>query len=203
MIGVKAPKGAQLLYYPMEDCTISAGFKNARYKKAYGYPHYGVDFDSKRRVDFETLSSGNGTVIGVEKNKNSLGCVIVIQYDNVYYPAKNTIVSVIMRKYHSDKAYVRVGQKVKALQPIGKVSGDSSKGHDHDHTEFDLDTKYPFYTPQVSESASRMLVRKGANDKTMINPLDILVVNKEQAVKVHSMAIYADPIKDAPKYYEL
>ena len=35
MIAVKAPKGAQLLYFPMMDCTISAGFKNDYYEKIY------------------------------------------------------------------------------------------------------------------------------------------------------------------------
>ena len=40
MIAVKAPKGAQLLYFPMMDCTISAGFKNKDYQKKHKCVHY-------------------------------------------------------------------------------------------------------------------------------------------------------------------
>lgn len=201
MIAVKAPKGAQLLYFPMMDCTISAGFKNAKYKRRYGYQHYGIDFDSKRSVDFEALASGYGTVIGVEMNKNSIGGVTVIRYDNVYCPSDKKIRSLILRKYHSYKILVKKGDKVRPLQPIAIVSG-SDKWLHHDHTEIDKDIRYPFHTPQVSEGASKMLIRRGANDKTMLNPLDVLVVHPKQKCKVHSLATCADPINDAPRYYE-
>jgi murein DD-endopeptidase MepM/ murein hydrolase activator NlpD len=93
----------------MEDCTIAAGFKNEKYRKAYGYTHYGVDFDSKRAVDFEVLASGKGTVVGVEMNKNSIGGVIVIRYDNVYCPKDKKIRSLIIRKYHCYKILVKKG----------------------------------------------------------------------------------------------
>lgn len=198
---VKAPKGAQLLYYPMMDCTIAAGFKNAKYRKAYGYTHYGVDFDSRRAVDFDSLASGNGTVLGVEMNKNSIGGVTVIRYDNVFCPFDRKTRSVIVRKYHSAKILVKKGDKVKPLEVIAEVSG-KHKWWNHDHTEIDFDVRYPFHTPQVAEWSSKMLIRKGANDKTMVDPLDVLVVHPSQKCQVHSLATYADKIDDAPRWYE-
>ena len=202
MEGVKAPVNAQLLYFPMADCTISAGFKNAKYRRDYGYTHYGIDFDSKKAVDFNALASGNGVVLGVEMNKNAIGGVTVIRYDNVYCPKDKKIRSVIIRKYHSDKIIVKKGDKVTALQPIAEVSG-TDKYNNHDHTEIDFDVRYPFHTPQVAEGSSKLLIRKGATDKTIVNPLDVLVISKKQQVKVHSLAKYADKVKDAPRYYEV
>ncbi|MGM9532336.1 hypothetical protein, partial [Intestinibacter sp.] len=64
---VIAPTGSQLLFFPMKECTVAAGFKNAKYKNYYGYIHYGVDFDSKMAVNFDALASGDGIVLGVEK----------------------------------------------------------------------------------------------------------------------------------------
>lgn len=186
----------------MEDCTIAAGFKNEKYRKSNGYIHYGVDFDSKRAVDFEVLASGKGTVVGVEMNKNSIGGVIVIRYDNVYCPKDKKIRSLIIRKYHCYKILVKKGDIVKPLQPIAIVSG-KDKYLNHDHTEVDFDIRYPFHTPQVAEGSSKLLIRKGATDKTIKDPLDVFVVSKKQSVKVHSLAIYADKVKDAPRYMEV
>ena len=33
------PQNSQLLFYPMKQCTISAGFKAKKYKDHYGYNH--------------------------------------------------------------------------------------------------------------------------------------------------------------------
>ena len=41
---VYAPTGSQLAFYPMEECTVAAGYKNAKYRRDYGYVHYGVKF---------------------------------------------------------------------------------------------------------------------------------------------------------------
>ena len=203
---VKAPTNKQILIYPMLDCTISAGFKNKAYKNYYGYVHYGVDFDSKRAVDFGVIASGKGTVLGVEMNvKNSIGGVVVIKYDNVYIPSNKLVKSVIFRYYHLYSIAVKKGQTVNAYDIIGTVSG-NHKWWNHVHVEVDTDTKYPFYTPQVSEAASVLLKRGGLTNavlsKSLLNPIDVLVVGRKQACKVHSLATLADKVKDAPKYEE-
>lgn len=201
MIKVKAPKNAQLLYYPMIDCTVAAGYKNAKYKRAYGYTHYGVDFDSKRAVDFKVTASGYGTVVGVEKNNNSVGYVLIIRYDKAYNPNTKKTQTLILRYYHLFDCYVEEGEDVKPYQVIGMVSG-PHKWWNHVHLEIDRDFLHPCHTPQVSETASKMLRKAGATDKTMLNPINVLVIGKKQTAKVHSLAIYADKTKDAPKYTE-
>ena len=68
--------------------------------------------------------------------------------------------------------------------------------------EIDWDTDHPFHTVQVKEGASKLLVQRGATTGTMVNPMNILVIGKHQTARVHSMATYADKVKDAPKYKE-
>ena len=76
---INCPAGAQLMMMPMMNGTIAAGFKNKKYQEAYKFPHYGVDFDSRYGEDFKVVASGNGTVIGVEKNlNNSLYYIFII-----------------------------------------------------------------------------------------------------------------------------
>lgn len=205
MLGVRAPNGSQLLFFPMWDCTVSAGYKNKAYKKANGYTHYGVDFDSKRAVDFDVLASGSGVVLGVERNLNSIGGVVVIKYDNVYNPTTKKTKTLIARYYHFYDIEVKKGDKVKAYDVIGTVSG-THKWWNHVHLELDTDVKYPFYTPQVSEKGSVLLTQGGLKafvlERSIIDPMTVLVVGKRQMAKVHSLAKYADKEQDAPKYYE-
>ncbi|MGN0629054.1 MAG: peptidoglycan DD-metalloendopeptidase family protein [Oscillospiraceae bacterium] len=201
MTEVVAPAGAQLLFYPMTECTISAGYKNALYQKDKKYPHYGIDFDDRWGKDFDVLASGAGTVLATEKNSNSIGGVVVIQYDNVYNPTTKTKKSYIVRYYHLYSIKVKKGQKVNAYDVIGTESG-SHKYWNHIHFEIDSDTKYPYYTPQVAEASSKLLIRKGAKDSTILNPLTILVVGKKQTAKVHSLAPYATTAQDSPRFAE-
>ena len=113
---INCPAGAQLMMMPMMSGTIAAGFKNKKYQEAYKFPHYGVDFDSRYGEDFKVVASGSGTVIGVEKNlNNSLGCICVIQYDNVYNPTTKKVESYVFRYYHMAQLYVKKGDKVKVI----------------------------------------------------------------------------------------
>lgn len=200
---VKCPNNAQLLYFPMMECTISAGYKNSAYRKFYGYTHYGVDFDSLSRVSYYNIASGYGEVIGVEMNStNSIGGVVVIRYDDVYVPSMKKVMNLVCRIYHMEKILVKKGDKVLPYQKIGTVS-DIHKWWNHTHMEIDTDTQYPFYTPQVSERSSKLLIRKGATDKTMINPIDVLVIGKKQTAYIHPRAKYVNTKTDTPKYVEI
>lgn len=196
---IKTPENAQLLIFPMIECTVAGGFKNSLYKKDYGYVHYGVDFDDRWGKDFDVIASGDGKVLGIEKNSNSIGGVVVIQYDNVQLPGTRQIIPLIARYYHLYNVKVVKGQTVKAYDVIGTVSG-GHKWYNHVHMELDTDIKYPFYTPQVSEDASKLLVRNGATDTTLLNPMNVLVVGEKQTCVVHSLAVYADKVKDAPQF---
>ena len=199
---IKAPLNSQLLIYPMIDCTISAGFKNKKYRNAYGYVHYGVDFDSKRAVNFNVIASGDGTVTGVEKNQNSIGGVVVIKYPKVYNPTTKKKKDLIARYYHLFSINVKKGQTVKAYDVIGTVSG-THKWWNHVHMAIDSDIKFPFHTPQVSENASKLLIRKGATAVSILNPIDVLVVGRNQTAMIHNLATYVDRSKDKPRYEEI
>lgn len=196
-----APNGSQILIYPMEECTIAAGYRNMKYKRDYGYVHYGVDFDDRWGKDFNVLASGKGTVLGTEKNNNSIGGVVVIQYNNVYNPTTKTKRNLIVRYYHLFSIKVKKRQEVNAYDVIGTISG-SHKWWNHIHFEIDTDIKHPFYTPQVAENSSKLLRRTGATSATILNPLSVLVVGKKQTARIHSLAVYASAPEDSPRYKE-
>lgn len=191
---------SQYLFYPMLDAYISAGYLSDAYQRGYGYPHYGMDLDERGGKGFDVIAGGEGTVLGVEKNQNSIGGVVVIWYDGVIDPATGDARDLIARHYHLETIQVAKGEKVRAYQPIGHVSG-SHKWWNHVHLELDTDTTYPFNTPQVSEGASRLLVRYPATAATLLNPAAILVVGKKQKAQVHPLAVYADD-RDKPRWRE-
>jgi len=76
-----------------------------------------------------------------------------------------------------------------------------AKWYNHIHMEIDTDTKYPFHTVGFKEIASRLLIASGATDKTLLNPLDVLVVGNEQTAILHPLATLVSS-NDVPKYYE-
>ena len=123
--GFNVPKGAQILIYPMMECTVAAGFKNKKYAMdpQHAFPHYGVDFDERGASGFNVIASGKGTVLGVEQNTNSLGGVVVIQYNDVFIPSTEKVKPLILRYYHLYDIKVKKGQTVAAYSTIGTVSG--------------------------------------------------------------------------------
>ena len=201
-ISKKIPLESQVLIYPMKSCTIAAGFKNTEYAKdpAHRFTHFGMDCDSFGATNFEVIASGKGTVLGIERNQNALGCVVVVKYPKVYIPKTGSVKDLIVRYIHMESIKVISGSTVSAYSVIGIVS-DKHKWWNHIHVEIDSDTTHPFHTPQVAESSSSMLIRAGANDSTMIDPADVFVIGKNQKAIVHPLAIYVDA-KDIPRYKE-
>lgn len=139
--------------------------------------------------------------MGVEKNNNSIGGVVVIQYDNVYNPTTKLKRNLIVRYYHLYSLKVKKGQTVNAYDVIGTISG-SHKWWNHIHLEVDTDIKHPFHTPQVAKNSSKLLIRAGATSSTILNPLTVLVVGKKQTAMVHSLAVYASKLLDSPRFSE-
>ena len=41
---------AQKLILPINQARITAGYKNANYRKQFGYTHYGIDMTDKTRA---------------------------------------------------------------------------------------------------------------------------------------------------------
>lgn len=188
----------------MKECSVSAGFKDENYKKdgKHLFTHYGIDFDSIGATNFNVLASGDGTVIGVEMNSyNSLGGIVVVKYPNVYIHSLNQVKDLIFRYMHISRIQVSKGDSVFHYSTIGVVSG-SHKWWNHIHLEIDSDMTHPFHTPQVAESSSGLLIAAGANDSTLLDPINVLVVGKNQTAIVHPLATYVSA-KDKPKYKEV
>lgn len=200
---VSKPKNSQLLIFPMKECFITAGFKNSKYPTDpnHAFTHFGVDFGSTKTADFDVLASGIGTVLDVEFNgSNSLGGVVVIKYRNVYIPVIKQVKDLIIRYMHLSKINVTKGAAVSANLKIGRVSG-SHKWWNHIHFEVDTDTSHPFHTPQVRESSSSMLIARGSNASSMLDPIEVLVIGERQTAAIHPYAVYVNT-KDQPKYNE-
>lgn len=198
----KIPYGSQVLIYPMLKATIGAGFKNMAYYNNYKYVHFGIDCCTVGSDDFDAIASGNGVVLGTESRMdNSLGNIVVIKYSNVYLPTLNVCKDVIVRYYHLASCAVKKGDVVTAYKILGHVIR-KHIWHNHVHCEIDTDIDNPFYTPQVAEASSTLLIRCGANDSSLLNPIDVFCVGKKQTAIVHPLAVYADKVKDAPKYKE-
>ena len=191
---------SQPLFFPMKKGYLSTGFKNPDYARANGFPHFGIDMDEWAAAGFDVLAGGSGVVLGTEKNANSIGGVVVIRYEDVYNPTTKKVQDLIARYLHLAEIKVQKGERVTAYQPIGQVLGDHPWWN-HIHLELDTDTAYPFNTPQVSEGASRLLIRNPATDSTMVNPIEVLVVGDNQTAEIHPKAIYTTAA-DKPRWNE-
>lgn len=196
---VEAPEGAQLFLFPIANGAITAGYRNAKYLEKQGYPHFGIDITSDSRYA-DILASGNGVVLGTEFCDNSLGNIAVIQYDNVFLPESGETVSLIARYYHMLTMTVQAGDTVAANQAIGTIDH-SHEWYNHIHLELDTDLAYPFYTPQVAEASSALLNRYPADGASIIEPIDILVLGREQRVYVHPDSDCCTE-KDNPRFME-
>lgn len=181
------PEGAQLLYLPIRDMGVTAGYRNEKYAKQFGFGHYGLDAISESG-DKTVYAMGNGEVIvagldGVNGDYSGMGWVTVIRYDNVYVPATGKVVNLIATTFHHEPGSIEVGKgdKVKAGTIIGQYSntgGTTVLGKrmgNHLHMQFDTDVSYPLYCYGISGTTSKLL-KRGTTDST-INPFDVLVAD--------------------------
>lgn len=143
---------AQNLVIPFKKSMMLCGYKNANYKEAWGYPHYGVDISTIQGGagdDHNIYGSGNGTVVAVGKD-NSLGYGVAILYKDCANRYGTESVDIIARYMHMKSISVKTGDAVTVNTLIG-VEGKEGTEDYHLHFEMDTDTKYPTYSPQVSK----------------------------------------------------
>jgi murein DD-endopeptidase MepM/ murein hydrolase activator NlpD len=164
----------QKMIMPINNSIITAGFKNAEYKKQFGSTHYGSDF-APLNGDKNIWGSANGVVKACGSD-NVLGNVIAVLYKGVdiHYGPKKGKRDVIVRYFHLASINVKVGQNVTTSTKLGIVgnTGKYSTGT-HLHCEIDYDVTYPTYTPTLSGNSN---VFKHGTDTT-INPMDCFVVD--------------------------
>lgn len=159
---------AQKLILPINEARITAGYKNANYKKQFGYTHYGVDMTDKARKDKRIWGSGDGEVTHAGWHPSG-GNVVVIVYKECEAKSGKWY-DIAIRYFHLESISVKVGQKVTKDTVIGYYGNTGASSGAHLHIEVDHDIKYPNHTPQTSKSND---VLKAGIDSTL-NPADVL-----------------------------
>lgn len=162
------------LILPFNKCMMLCGFKNAEYKKYWGYPHYGIDISANEaKADRDIVASGDGTVLAAARD-NTLGYGLAILYKNC--ESRNGEKRDLIARYmHMDEIYVGKGDIVRAGDKIAH-EGKEGTGDPHLHFEIDTDTVYPTYSPQVSNNHTFWM--KGID--STVDPSLWLWVGKEQ-----------------------
>lgn len=162
----------QKLILPINSMRLTSGYKNANYKKQFGYTHYGVDMTDKARKDKTIWGSGKGEVTHCGWHPTGGNVVVVVYKDCIL--TNGQVRDLAIRYFHLEKINVKVGQNITKDTRIGLYGNTGSSSGDHLHIEIDTDTKYPNYTPQTSKSND---VLKSGIDST-INPILVLWVKK-------------------------
>ena len=158
---------AQRLLLPFRRSMIVCGYKTDRYKKAWGYHHYGIDISTHQGVvqqDHSIRASGEGTVVAVG-NDGSLGMGVAIVYRDCI-GRDGSVKTLVARYVHMRTVYVSSGQTVKTGDIIAEEGKEGTDAY-HLHLELDTDTKWPVSTPQVSV-ANHSFWRKGTD--STLNP---------------------------------
>ncbi len=161
----------QKLILPLNNCQVLCGYKNAAYQKAWGRPHYGVDYWSS--ADKTVWAMGDGEVIAAGFD-NVYGNTAVVLYKSVYLRTGG-VADLVARCYHMQKLYCQKGQKVTTATKIGLMgnTGQYTSG-EHLHIEFDADTKWPCYTIELKNDSN--IMKRGTGKDTTIDPSGVLYV---------------------------
>lgn len=162
----------QRLILPINSMRLTAGYKNANYRKQFGYSHYGIDMTDKAKSDKTVWGSGNGEVTHCGWHPSG-GNVVVVVYRDCEL-TNGQVRDLAVRYYHLEKINVKVGQKITKDSRLGLYGNTGASSGAHLHIEIDTDVKYPNYTPQTSKSNN---VLKAGSDST-INPVTALWVKK-------------------------
>lgn len=162
----------QKLILPINCVRLTSGYKNANYKKEFGYTHYGVDMTDKARKDYTIWGSGVGEVTHCGWHPSGGNVVVIVYRDCIL--TNGVVRDLAFRYFHLSKINVKVGQKITKDTRIGLYGNTGASAGAHLHLEVDTDVKYPNYTPQTSRSND---VLKAGTDST-INPVLALWVKK-------------------------
>ena len=209
----------QKLILPIKDFKPTAGYKNYKYRKYWGYNHYGVDCGSpsKNRAlyglgDGVVVAAGLDGLHGKTTGKGSgCGYCLIIIYKDCYNRKTQSTMNVVCTYMHmAALPKVKAGEKVTTKTLLGYYgnTGAATSGP-HLHIQFDTDTAHPLYCTGIS-SRGHALLRRGSVDST-INPVELLNIGEGQTmIYTHNdwynyfefKAIEAKPAPQRPKQDE-
>ncbi|HWP50088.1 MAG TPA: M23 family metallopeptidase [Clostridia bacterium] len=178
----------QRLIMPFEKQMMLCGYKTAEYYKEWGYHHYGVDISTiqgNAGRNPAAYAQGNGEVVTTGFDNSVGNCVIVIYPDCLIHKTGEHY-DLVARYCHLASIAVKAGDAVKAYDILG-VEGKSQTGDYHLHLEFEKDTKWPLYSPQVSNKDDHLPASKGnillkAKTDTTVNPSFVMHVGAGQQI---------------------
>lgn len=209
----------QKLILPIKDFKPTAGYKNYKYRKYWGYNHYGVDCGSpsKNRAlyglgDGVVVAAGLDGLHGKTTGKGSgCGYCLIIIYKDCYNRKTQSTMNVVCTYMHmAALPKVKAGEKVTTKTLLGYYgnTGAATSGP-HLHIQFDTDTAHPLYCTGIS-SRGHALLRRGSVDST-INPVELLSIGEGQSLNYTQndwynyfefKAIEAKPAPQRPKQDE-
>lgn len=159
----------QRLVLPYRYQEVLAGFKIAAYRNYWGYNHFGWDmwsYDAPTTAERGKIyASGNGKVVAVGLD-NGVGNIVAVAYDAALL-ADGRSMPLVARYFHLARSTCFVGQTVTTETLLG-IEGNTGTTGTHLHIEFDSDTQWPLYSPQVKGSN---LIRKGTD--TTVDPATV------------------------------
>lgn len=176
----------------------TAGYKNKRYVKEWGFAHFGTDLISASgKTELYGLGDGVVSAAGLDGlNGKTTGtgsgcgyCLIVIYKDCYNWLFDKRYDVTVTYMHLAEKPKVKKGDKVTADTLLGYYgnTGANTTGP-HLHIQFDTDTKYPLYCCGLSK-AGHNLLKKGTVDSTM-NPAYFFHRGAGQSVKVGNSEWY-------------
>lgn len=168
----------QKLEMPFKRQMMLCGYKNPQYKAYWGYHHFGIDVSTIQGGagdDPTVYASGHGTVLAAGRDAK-LGFGLCILYPSVYNHRTGQTYDLVARYMHLRSISAKCGDVIQAGIALG-IEGKEGTGDYHLHLEFDTDTKWPVYTPQVAGSN---FWHKGSD--STVNPSDLLYIGPDQVI---------------------
>lgn len=169
---------AQELIMPFARQMMLCGYKVTPYYQEHGYSHYGIDVSSIQGgagKDATVYASGEGKVVAAGWD-DKLGGAVCVLYPQVRNHKTGEVLDVIARYMHLTTVSCSAGQSVRAGDKIG-IEGKEGTQDYHLHLEFDMDTAWPRYSPQVAGSS---FWKKGTD--TTVNPSHLLHIGAGQVI---------------------
>lgn len=169
----------QLLQMPFARQMMLCGYKNAEYRKYWGYAHFGVDVSSKQGgagADATVYASGQGAVVAAGRD-SKLGYGLAVLYPACKNHRTGEVADVVARYMHLAALHVKAGDAVAAGDRLATEGKEGTTDY-HLHLEFDTDIQYPVYSPQVA--AGRDFWKKGSD--STVDPSALLHVGAGQVV---------------------